>query len=51
MNINVRQMVLHGLVDWNYEMEKHKKVQNRHEKKDEKKLFYEMNREVSFSRR
>ena len=41
-----RQMVLHGLVNWNYEYEKDKKTVKRHEKKNEKKAFYEMNKEV-----
>ena len=39
-------MVQHGLVNWNYEYEKDKKTVKRHEKKNEKKAFYEMNKEV-----
>ena len=41
-------MVLYGLVKWNREMEINKTAQRRHEKKDEKKLFYQQNREVNF---
>ena len=40
-------MVLYGLVKWKKEMEINKTAQRRHDKKDEKKLFYQQNREVN----
>ena len=40
-------MVLLGLVNWNFENEKDKKTVKRHEKKNEKKAFYELNKEVT----
>ena len=41
-----RQMVVHGLINWNLEIEKKKNIQKRNEKKDEKRLLYYSNPEV-----
>ena len=45
-----RQMVVHGLINWNLEKEKKKNIQKRNEKKDEKRLLYYSNPEVTNSK-
>ena len=40
-------MVVHGLIDWNLEIEKKKNILKRNEKKDEKRLLYYNNPEVT----